>query len=59
MADAFKPGDKVRLKSGGPTMTVNWVGDQLGTMSAHCEWFDKTNKPQDKVFAVTSLELDP
>lgn len=43
-------GDVVRLKSGGPQMTVKWVeaGD------AYCEWFDG-NKKTGEEFALTSL----
>ena len=34
MQETFKPGDVVQLKSGGPTMTVDAVGDVVG-----CKWF--------------------
>lgn len=34
-------GDLVRLKSGGPVMTVSTVGSQLGPNEAYCEWFSK------------------
>src|SRR5216683_6292564 len=33
----FKPGDKVRLKSGGPGMTVEVVGEEAKTIL--CAWF--------------------
>lgn len=36
MADAFKPGDIVQLKSGGPAMTVS---EANGRGSYQCEWF--------------------
>ncbi|TCM07453.1 DUF2158 domain-containing protein [Sphingomonas sp. PP-CC-3G-468] len=33
---AFKPGDLVQLKSGGPVMTVSWSNnDELG-----CQWWN-------------------
>ena len=35
MADAFKPGDVVQLKSGGPAMTVSKVEGDI----CHCAWF--------------------
>jgi uncharacterized protein YodC (DUF2158 family) len=52
---AFKAGDTVRLKSGGPLMTVkeNKVGG-----SVLCEWFNDKSEPHIKAFAETSLEAD-
>jgi uncharacterized protein YodC (DUF2158 family) len=60
MAGEMKAGSVVQLKSGGPRMTVTWVEDQLGTMSAHCEWFVQEKAPWKKdgaTFPVTSLRL--
>ena len=39
---AVKKGDKVRLKSGGPKMTVETTGasNMTGEAWAHCVWFD-------------------
>lgn len=56
MADEFAPGDVVRVKSGGPSMTVVEVGDYLGQRKAWCEWFDEKNKPQKETFSVHALE---
>ena len=40
MAEAFNIGDVVRLKSGGPSMTIiNQIGDGILV----CEWFGDTN----------------
>ena len=55
MPDEIKAGDVVKLKSGGPKMTVSWVADELGTLTAGCTWFVKDQKQFDK-FPVTSLE---
>jgi len=45
MPDQFKPGDVVMLKSGGPKMTVNAVGEQFGgAIRVWCDWFDGTKK---------------
>ena len=41
MAD-FKPGDMVRLKSGGPSMTVEEVGDK----ETICCWFGNGDEYQ-------------
>lgn len=40
MADAFKPGDIVQLKSGGPSMTVS----ELKNGQYHCQWFKGASK---------------
>lgn len=38
----IKPGDEVRLKSGGPVMTVEYTDTTLtGENFAVCIWFDK------------------
>jgi uncharacterized protein YodC (DUF2158 family) len=33
-------GKRVRLKSGGPPMTVEQLGDRYGEPVANCAWFD-------------------
>lgn len=39
----WKSGDVVRLKSGGPTMTIN--GKAASTASSYiCQWFDGPNQ---------------
>ena len=51
----IKEGDTVRLKSGGPLMTVNHLRDIEGTLYAHCTWFvGKEQKSGD--FPTTSIE---
>lgn len=43
----FKKGDVVKLKSGGPSMTISDLGDYgpLGPADgAKCEWFEKTKR---------------
>jgi uncharacterized protein YodC (DUF2158 family) len=55
MAGDYKVGDIVRLKSGGPKMTINKLEDWQGTQQANCEWFDGT-KPMQNMFPLTSLE---
>ena len=42
--DELKKGDVVKLKSGGPEMTVTDVAnDDFGVMTVWCCWFDKTD----------------
>jgi uncharacterized protein YodC (DUF2158 family) len=60
MSEQWKPGDVVRLKSGGPKMTViEQSQDQNGEPAVHCEWFDEDRKPQRHAFAPTSLQTPP
>lgn len=61
MSGDIKVGDVVRLKSGGPRMTVSKVGKQLydDRLSAWCDWFVQDKAPWKKengVFPLTSLE---
>lgn len=42
MSEAFKAGDKVVLKCGGPLMAVETVGEG-SSPTVHCVWFDRTN----------------
>jgi uncharacterized protein YodC (DUF2158 family) len=56
----FKDGSVVRLKSGGPNMTV--VGYAKYGMAAIkesylCKWFDEKNKVVQDTFKETELEL--
>lgn len=51
-----KVGDVVKLKSGGPKMTVTSIEDHMGTPSVFCEWFDEKNTQQSGVFALTSVK---
>lgn len=57
MADKFKAGDIVMLKSGGPDMTVEKVNDQYGNEPSTytCSWFAgaKDNK---KMFTEAALK---
>lgn len=57
---ALEKGDVVKLKSGGPHMTVEAVGDYSGFAvgpknGAKCVWFD-ASKTVSKVFDVAVLE---
>lgn len=59
MAD-FKAGDVVRLKSGGPHMTVESVGASAFSevQSVWCVWFDG-KKQSRETFALEAVELVP
>ena len=53
MAETFKPGDTVQLKSGGPAMTVDNVDSSLGVKAV---WFDGS-KREDAHFEPDTLVL--
>jgi uncharacterized protein YodC (DUF2158 family) len=53
--DAFKTGDVVRLKSGGPGMTVQKLLRNL----VHCQWFVDGKKLQSGSFAPETLDAVP
>ena len=60
MADKFKIGDVVRLKSGGPNMTVaNYdVYAFEGSEKKYlCKWFDDKHKPAELLFKEEELEI--
>jgi len=50
---SIEAGDKVRLKGGGPVMTVRVIS---GTQ-AHCVWFPDANQPRFGAFDLKVLEL--
>jgi uncharacterized protein YodC (DUF2158 family) len=64
MAGDFQDGDTVRLKSGGPLMTIESLGveHQGGTtQGAWCVWFEKIKGKQQKQmawFAFTTLNKE-
>lgn len=51
---AFKIGDTVALKSGGPRMTVAGAAEDGVT----CTWFDAKNELQTAKFPEGALEID-
>jgi len=46
-------GDVVRLKSGGPAMTITYIDDENDSV---CKWFDAKLKLRGGEFAISSLE---
>ena len=57
----FQRGDVVRLKSGGPRMTVITVPPHEYLPEGHveCQWFDKEKEPRHNSFPAESLEKAP
>lgn len=58
----IKAGSVVQLKSGGPLMTVEQVGEDYGgdVKKAWCDWFVQDKAPWKKeqgVYPLTSLKL--
>jgi uncharacterized protein YodC (DUF2158 family) len=52
----FKPGNIVRLRSGGPVMTIDSAGSFLRTWK--CRWFSKEEKLHEEYFSESSLEYE-
>ena len=52
----FNVGDTVRLKSGGPAMTVESVEQFEGVDMAHCVWFGDKGEVQRQTFPMALLE---
>ena len=53
----FKVGDIVRLRSGGPRMTVEAIlPDMPGGPVVACSWFDENNQHHDRSFSPAALE---
>lgn len=50
----LKVGDTVRLKSGGPLMTIQWCNAE----ECKCQWFDDKHKLQVGAFKVEQVEKD-
>lgn len=61
MASDISEGSIVQLKSGGPAMTVRWVGEDFGgTIVANCDWFIQDKAPWKKEndsFPLPSLRI--
>lgn len=55
MAQAFSPGDIVKLKSGGPAMTVEQIGSYTDPSCVVCSWF-AGKKSETKNFAPEALK---
>jgi uncharacterized protein YodC (DUF2158 family) len=55
---SIKAGDKVRLRTGGPAMTVEVVGELAFREGryASCQWFDREGTLQRGNFRVETLE---
>ncbi len=55
MNEELKPGDTVRVKSGGANMTITRIEEDGGTLTAWCIWHDGKKKAED-TFPVVSLK---
>jgi uncharacterized protein YodC (DUF2158 family) len=55
---ACRAGDVVALKSGSPTMTVNWAGAVVFAPGRWtiCQWFDDAGELRQEMFCETMLE---
>jgi uncharacterized protein YodC (DUF2158 family) len=56
--EQLKVGDVVRLKSGGPKMTITQLLTQKGQPTCVCQWFaDGTNKNEAAAFPAEALAI--
>lgn len=55
----FQKGDIVRLKSGGPTMTIENIQKFATGTVVICTWFDKDNKYFSQAFSPEVIETPP
>ena len=56
----FNAGDVVKIKSGGPKMTIEKIGPRSSSNAenvAHCVWFDKDDQMKYGEFLLASLML--
>lgn len=51
----FQKGDIVKLKSGGPEMTIENIGTYNSVEKANCAWFDGKTK-ESSLFALEAIE---
>jgi uncharacterized protein YodC (DUF2158 family) len=56
MSQKLIAGETVRLKSGGPLMTIAWIDEE--SSAARCEWFDSKKEFRSSDFLLTSLIQD-
>lgn len=57
MKAEIKAGDVVRLKSGGPAMTVGSVAENQGRVYCYCLWFDQNDVLSKHEFYKEALKL--
>jgi len=53
----MRVGDKVRLKAGGPLMTVEAVKQTAGGIQVHCVWFDHDHDEKRAQYPEAELEV--
>lgn len=51
----MKVGDKVKLNSGGPTMTIDSVAEDASSVRVTCVWFTESGVPQTACFDLRCL----
>lgn len=55
----LKKGDTVRLKSGGPLMTVTYVGRSAsGDPTVTCTWFDNNSDPKTTNLPIEAVTVE-
>jgi uncharacterized protein YodC (DUF2158 family) len=60
MSSALSVGDVVKLKSGGPEMTVTSIGtagSMIGLGTIECTWFEDGSKKKHGTFRIEMLQI--
>ena len=55
----MKVGDRVKLRSGGPVMTVEGTHDYEDGPLVHCVWHDRTHRERRGQYPPRALKLVP
>ena len=58
MTESIQPGSTVRLKSGGPLMTVTSIRQGDDGQIVWCAWFDEKDQEFKGKFPMAALKLD-
>ncbi|HAT04544.1 MAG TPA: DUF2158 domain-containing protein [Aeromonas salmonicida] len=59
MTQMFKPGDVVRLKSGGPAMTISAPKKDSTAEAYYCRWFSPNDSSKCQVESFNASCLEP
>ena len=56
--DTFNPGDVVKLNSGGPAMTISYIG-RSDDRRIYCQWFHGNDLTEGSFYAEALTKTEP